>query len=150
MIKVLFVDHTPFAGGAQLVLAEHIAQIDKTRYEVHVACTNTVPLLLERYQQAGATVHLLALPLLRRPSLSMVGGAIRAIMQLRFLMRRLKIDLVISNTTRASYFCSAAVLWTCTPLIWWVRDFLYPKIIKTPFSVKSDFKNVRIFSALNQ
>jgi hypothetical protein len=31
--KILFVDHTPFAGGAQLRLAEDIKWLDRTRFE---------------------------------------------------------------------------------------------------------------------
>lgn len=128
-IKVLFVDHTPFAGGAQLVLADHIKELDKSRFTPIVACTDQVPELIDKYQQAGAEVEILDMPLLRKPNLGAVVSFIKAAASLRRLMKRRSIDIVVSNTTRASYLSSMAVLGTKIKLVWWVRDFLYPQLL---------------------
>lgn len=125
--RVVFVDHTPFAGGGQLVLAEHISELDKAQFEPHVVCTNTVPELVDKYRQAGAVVHILDMPRLRGGQITGLWQLVRAAWQLRRLLSVLNVDLVVTNTTRASYIAWLATLLTSVPVIWWVRDFLYPK-----------------------
>lgn len=126
---ILFVDHTPFAGGAQLVLADHIAELDKAQFRPLVACTDTVPWLIERYQRAGAKVIVLDMPKLRGGRVRTLIDMARTIKNLRKLIRTHSVDIVVSNTTRASYLASIAVIATNAKLIWWVRDFLYPKLL---------------------
>jgi glycosyltransferase involved in cell wall biosynthesis len=127
MTKLLFVDHTPFAGGAQLVLAEHIAALDKGQFSAVVACTDTVPSLVEKYREAGAEVVVVPMPRLRGWPWRAPWQLAKTIWQLRQLIRRQSIDLVVANTTRASYYLALAAGGTKTPVIWWVRDYLYPR-----------------------
>ena len=125
MKRILFVDHTPVVGGAELVLATHIAALDRSRFEPHVACTSTVPMLIDLYRDVGATVHVLRMPHLRRLSLAVPVGLLRAAWKLRSLVRQQRIDLVVANTSRAAYIASVALAGSSVPLIWWVRDFLF-------------------------
>ena len=125
--RILFVDHTPFAGGGQLVLAEHIAELNKQQFAAHVACTEAVPPLVERYRAAGAIVHCIAMPRLRGLSISGVWQLFNGVRQLRSLIKSQQIDLMVANTTRASYMVAVAGWGLKVPSIWWVRDFLYPK-----------------------
>lgn len=127
--RVLFVDHTPVIGGAELVLATHIESLDRSRFEPLVACTDTVPMLIERYRHAGADVHVLPMPRLRRVSLSMPFELLRAARRLRQLARAQRIDLVVANTSRAAYLASIALFGTRLPLLWWVRDFLFGRAV---------------------
>lgn len=126
MKRILFVDHTPFIGGAQLVLVEHIAVLNKEQFDPHVACSDDMPELVNRFGQAGAVVHTLPMGRLRGNPLQGAWRLLRASWQLRQLIKQQHIDLVVTNTTRASYIASLAVLGTRTPSIWYVRDFLYP------------------------
>jgi glycosyltransferase involved in cell wall biosynthesis len=123
--RVLFVDHTPFVGGAQLVLAAHIERLDRSRFTPVVACTNTVPTLVDRFRAAGADVHLLDMGRLRVRDVRVVGRLLKSVLQLRRLIRTEHVDLVVSNTSRAAYVASLAVAGTGVPLVWWVRDFLF-------------------------
>jgi glycosyltransferase involved in cell wall biosynthesis len=125
MKRILFVDHTPFTGGAELVLAEHLRHLDRARYTPLVACTPTVPALLELYRSAGAEVHLSPMPRLKVRRASIVVGFLKAAWEFRRLVKRERIDLVVSNTSRAAYIASVALIGSGVPLIWWVRDFLY-------------------------
>ncbi|MDQ3388056.1 MAG: glycosyltransferase family 4 protein [Gemmatimonadota bacterium] len=125
MKRILFVDHTPFVGGAELVLAEHIRHLDRSRFTPMIACTPTVPFLLELYRSVGAEVHLTPFPRLRGKSPLTLPRLMHAAWRLRALVRREGIDLVVSNTARAAYISSLALAGTRVPLIWWVRDFLY-------------------------
>jgi glycosyltransferase involved in cell wall biosynthesis len=125
MKRILFVDHTPFAGGAELVLAEHIRHLDRDRFTPLVACTPTVPFLLDLYRGAGAEVHLTPLPRLRERDPRVLPRLLHAAWRLRRLVRRERVDVVVANTSRAAYVSSVALLGSGIPLIWWVRDFLY-------------------------
>jgi glycosyltransferase involved in cell wall biosynthesis len=125
MKRILFADHTPFAGGAELVLAEHIRHLDRTRFTPLVACTPTVPALVELYRAAGAEVHLTPMPRLRTLNPLVLPRVLAAARAFRRLVRRERVDLVVSNTSRAAYLSSLALLGTGVPLVWWVRDFLY-------------------------
>jgi glycosyltransferase involved in cell wall biosynthesis len=123
--RVLFVDHAPIVGGAQLVLATHIEQLDRKRFTPLVACTDAVPALVERYRAAGAEVHTVPMDRLRERSLRVVGRLLRSAVELRRVVVREKVDLVVSNTSRAAYVASLALVGTGVPLVWWVRDFLF-------------------------
>lgn len=129
MTKILFVDHTPFAGGGQLVLGDHIAELDKGHFEPYVVCSDAVPSLIELYRTSGAKVFTLSLPRLRGAKASAVIALLRSAWQLRRILVSERIDIVVANTTRASYIVSLAVLGTGIPSVWWVRDFLYPKVL---------------------
>lgn len=125
MKRILFVDHTPFVGGAQLVIADHIRHLDRTRFTPLMACTPTVPALVERYRAAGAEVFFTPLPRLRVRSPVAVVRLLGAARALRRLIRRERADIVVANTSRAAYVASLAVKGTGVPLVWWVRDFLF-------------------------
>lgn len=125
MKRILFVDHTPFVGGAQLVIADHIRHLDRTRFTPLVACTPTVPELAERYRSAGAEVFYTPLPRLRVRGPAAVTRLLHAAWRLRGLVRRERADIVVANTSRAAYVASLAVVGTGIPLVWWVRDFLF-------------------------
>jgi glycosyltransferase involved in cell wall biosynthesis len=123
----LFIDHAPIPGGAQLVLAAHVEALDHSKFEVHVACTNAVPDLVQRFERAGARVHLMDIPRLRglKPAALVRFG--RTILQLRQLLRQARIQVAVSNTARASYLLAAAAAGTGVHTVWWVRDFHYPR-----------------------
>jgi glycosyltransferase involved in cell wall biosynthesis len=125
MTRILFVDHAPFIGGAQLVLAEHIEELDRSRFTPLVACTSTVPALVARYRDAGAHVITLPMGRLKAWNPAVPVRLLRAAYHLRRAIHTQKVDLVVANTARASYIASLAVMGTRVGLIWWVRDFLF-------------------------
>lgn len=123
--RILLVDHTPFAGGAQLALIGHIRYLDRRRFTPLVACTDRTPQLLKDYRSAGAEVYVIPMQRLKTASPVSLGRLLRSAQVLRRLVRREKVDLVVANSSRAAYVASVAVLGTGVPLIWWVRDFLF-------------------------
>ncbi len=127
--RVLYIDHTPFAGGAQLVLAQHIQELDRQHFDPYVICSNTVPELIDKYKAAGALVEVIQFPRLRGFSPIAIGQFVQAIRRVRHIIHHHQINLVVSNTTRASYVATLATWKTNTPVIWWVRDFLYPRLL---------------------
>ena len=129
MKRILFVDHTPFVGGAELALAEHLRHLDRRRFTPLVACTADVPSLVDLYRDRGAEVHVTTLPRLNAARLDVVPGFLHAVLQFRRLVARERVDLVVSNSARTAYIASAALVAPRTPLVWWVRDFLYGRAL---------------------
>jgi glycosyltransferase involved in cell wall biosynthesis len=127
--RILFVDHSVIVGGAQLALVQHLRALDRTRFRAFVACTDAQPSLIERYRAAGAEVHVVALPRLRRFDPLVPARLVRAAASLRSLVASLRIDLVVANTSRAAYTASLAMLGSRTPLIWWARDFMFNRTL---------------------
>jgi len=123
MRRILFLDHTPFVGGAELALLDHIRFLDRSRFEPQVACSGAVPDLVDRFRQLGAKTHVLDWPRLRRPGPTNVMRAVAAGRILRQIIRRERVDLVVANTSRTAYIAAAALATSSVPLIWWVRDF---------------------------
>jgi glycosyltransferase involved in cell wall biosynthesis len=129
MKSIAFVDHTPFIGGAQLVLLEHIKALDTRLFRAVVICSPTTPDFTRELIAAGACVEVVDFPSLRHPKLDSLMRLWRTIVGIRRLLHEYQVDLVVTNTTRASYFCAAAMLGLPIPVIWWVRDFLYPRAL---------------------
>lgn len=123
MKRILFLDHTPFVGGAQLALWDHIRHLDRTRFEPQVLCTARVPEFIERMRRHAVPAHLLDWPRLRRPTPVTFARGVRAGVHLRRVIHERDIDLVVANTSRTAYTAAATMLGSPVPLVWWVRDF---------------------------
>src|SRR4051812_31341115 len=126
--RVLFLDHSSIVGGAQLALVNHLRALDRTRFQPHVACTDAIPALVTRYREAGAEVHIVPLPRLRRFDPRVLARLAGAAMGLRALVRRIDGDLVVANTSRTAYTAAVALLGSHVPLVWWTRDFFFNRL----------------------
>ena len=130
-IRVLFVDHTPFVGGAELVLRNHIRELTRQQFfsnlviDPLVACSSVVPQLVEDYRAAGAKVFVIPFGHLKSLSPAIPWRFLRSVKALRAIIRRNGVDLIVTNTERAMYVGTVAAFLTRTKLIWWVRDFEY-------------------------
>jgi glycosyltransferase involved in cell wall biosynthesis len=127
--RILFVDHATIVGGAQLSLAEHVRTLDRRRFTPHVACDDDAPELQQLCSDAGAAVHGISLPRLRRLHPSVIVRFLRAARELRRCARSLDADIVVAGTSRAAYVAAVALVGTGVPLVWWVRDFLFNRFV---------------------
>ncbi len=127
--RVLFLDHTSIVGGAQLALVHHLRALDRTRFRPHVACTDTIPALVARYREAGAEVHIVSLPRLRRFDPRVLARFASAALAVRALVRRIESDLVVANTSRTAYTAAVALVGSRVPLVWWTRDFFFNRLV---------------------
>jgi len=114
-------------GGAQLALADHIAHIDRVAFEPHVVCGATDSGMHERFREAGANVTVANLPRLNGMTIRQAFGVRRAAIDLRRQVDALQPDVVVANTSRAAYLASLAGV--RAPLIWWVRDFDFGRMV---------------------
>ena len=123
MRRILFLDHTPFIGGAELALLDHIRYLDRGRFAPQVVVSATVPELVAQFRSLDAPTHVLDWPRLRRATPLTLIRALAASRRLREIVRRESIDLVVANTSRTAYIAAATLVGSSVPLIWWVRDF---------------------------
>lgn len=101
---ILFCSHVVDWGGAEIVLADLFAAMDRTRFTPHLACPGPGP-LPARAAELGVTVHDLAIG--GRSALGKASSLPAAARGLRGIARRIGARLLYANTMIAGY---AAVL----------------------------------------
>jgi glycosyltransferase involved in cell wall biosynthesis len=135
-IKILFLDHTPFIGGAQLSLIDHLKTIDKEKFEVMFGCSvNAEKIgLTHDLEKFGIKYKILSFAKLKSLNPLVLYNLIKDILEVRSLIKKEKFDLVFANTVRTHILSSLAALFTKTKVIWFMQDFTFPlflfKILK--------------------
>jgi len=128
-MRLLFLDHTPFVGGAELALVRHIKYLDKKRFAPVVVCSGTVPDLVRQFEEAGAKVLVIPFEKFKELSSRVVGRFVKGVWEVWGILRKEKIDLAVTNTERAMYVGTLAAVLAHKKLIWWVRDFEYNRFL---------------------
>lgn len=136
---VLFVDHAPIMGGAERSLLLLIKGLDKTRFNVVLACPAETELALEA-SNAGAKVVDLFLARLRgiKNPFTVVGRLLTGLWQLRETVKEEKADIVHSNVMRASIYACIAARLAGAKYVWHVRDIHSETLYKLLFSYLAD------------
>jgi len=135
-IKILFLDHTPFIGGAQLSLIDHLKTIDKEKFEVMFGCSvNAEKIgLTHDLEKFGIKYKILSFTKLKSLNPLVLYNLIKDILEVRNLIKKEKFDLVFANTVRVHILSCLAALFTHAKVIWFMQDFTFPlflfKILK--------------------
>ena len=129
MKKILFLDHTPFIGGAELALVRHIEYLDKDKFKSVVACSETVPELIEQFREAGAKVFVIPFEQLKIASPMVLKRFVKTLQGLNSCISATKPDLVVTNTERGMYVGTLVAVLRRKPLVWWVRDYEYNRFL---------------------
>lgn len=143
-VRVLFVDHEHRLSGGQQDLLDLVRALDPARVEVHAALPAPGP-LEDGLRTAGALVHRLPMDeglrrlsrwaLARHPMVA----ARRAIAfcastwRLARLIRRLRPDVVHTNSMKAHVVAAVPTLVLRVPLVWHVRDILERGWVRSAF-----------------
>ncbi len=119
--RILFVDHAPALGGAEVGLLLSLELLDRNQFTPYLA---TQPgQLADAARGLGVGVHEVPLARLRWEPTAGVR-LLRGTAALAHLIRDHHIDLVYSNTMRASFYAALAARLTRRPLVWHVHDIL--------------------------
>lgn len=133
--RVLFVDHESRLSGGQRDLVDLVSALDPARVEVHVALPADGP-LARALAGHGATIHQVPMAsalrelsrweLTRRPdrALRPVAAAARSATSLAGLARRIRPDVVHSNSMKAHLLAAPAARSSAARLVWHVRDVI--------------------------
>lgn len=116
---ILFTDHAPALGGAEIGLLRILDALDRRRFAPHVAAQPGQ--LAAAARARGVTVHEVPLRRLRHEPTAPWAWT-RGTIALARIIRREQIAAVLSNTMRASFYSAAATTLTRRPFIWHVQD----------------------------
>ena len=144
--NLLFLDHTPFIGGAQLSLLSHIKNIDKNRFSIHIACSEKAEKigLLKKYKDLGLKCHVIKYPRLKGLGFLNILGIVTAIKELSKITKQNKIDIITTNTVRTALFSLFSFRKKESKLVWLIRDNSFPKIL---YGILSRYVNEIIFNS---
>lgn len=125
-MNLLYLDHAPIFGGAEVVLLNLITALDRERYAPLVVTSANASF---RSALAKAHIESVIVPFGR---LNQSGAAlpfhlmqaVRAVMR---LIRDRRIDLIHSNTVRTHIVGSIAAWLTRTPIVWTLHDNTFPR-----------------------
>ncbi len=133
--RILYVDHASEIGGAEKSLLDILARLDRARFQPTLFCTEGAE-WLEPEPPADVTIERVFAPggLLGRKRDELHGGllaskgdllaAARPVLDLRRRFRRLKPDLVHTNTLKTHLLAGAAAHLARRRLVWHLRDIL--------------------------
>lgn len=128
--RLLFVDHTPLIGGAQLALLRHLKYLDKSRFDVSVVTSGDQQDFNHELKRIGGVkFYQVELPRLKNYG---PFSLVRFLFALLTLIRIAKNDgskILVANTERAFYACFFVCLVLNRKLIVIMRDFEYSKLL---------------------
>lgn len=139
-LKVVYLDHIARLSGGEIALLRLLPHLQ--RVDAHVILGEEGP-LAERLQEAGISVEVLPIAPsardLRKDTLSR-GGASPAvalqtlvyIARLALRLRRLRPDIVHTNSLKAGVYGALAAKSTGVPVVWHVRDRIAEDYIPKP------------------
>lgn len=129
MKKILFLDHTPFVGGAQLSLLQHLKYVDRDEFQVHLGCSSyAVETGLSSLYYKNSIEHTV-LPFDRLKLWSPVAlfRLFKSVKAIRHLIREQECDLVVANTVRAAIVGNLAAKRENKRVVWLIRDLTFPQ-----------------------
>lgn len=129
-IKILFADHTPLVGGAQLALLRHLKYLNQKVFApVAVVSRDCPDFNLKLETISGLGWYFLHFPHLK--SLNPFSLAAFKLTCLRFFLisKKERPDIFVANTERSFYVCFLVSLLLNKKLILVIRDFEYSKIL---------------------
>nr|MBC7244580.1 glycosyltransferase family 4 protein [Chloroflexota bacterium] len=118
--KILFLDHAPGLGGAEHSLLLILKHLNRAKWQPHLACAGGP--LAEEAAQLNTSVHILAMPRLRR-SPRFLFDWVEGVRDIARLVRQSGAALLYANTIRAAFYGAPAAHWAGLPFIWQMRDF---------------------------
>jgi glycosyltransferase involved in cell wall biosynthesis len=147
-IKILFVDHTPFVGGAQLCLARDIAYLDRKKFEPFLAIDKASKFDYV-YKHSKVKTFKISFGKLKKIDPTIVPQLLNSIKEFLELVEKIKPDIVFANTTRALILVGLAKDYKIAlkllkkpshhfKLINFVRDYDYPKWLFNTLKVSVD------------
>ncbi len=126
MTKILYLDHAPIYGGAEVVLLNLLSGLDRTQWTPLVATTNNATFLTALQAQSVETI-ITPFGRLHQAGMTMPINLMQAAWAVRRIIRQQNIHLIHSNTVRAHLVGSIAALMAHTPIFWTLHDNTFPR-----------------------
>lgn len=129
--KILFFDHTPFVGGAQLALARHLNFLDLSVFEPLVVCSDSSLFRsrLDNGRELMVRFVEFRFPKLKIFRLQSLTDFVAASVGILKIERNEKPDLLVINTERCLYTVVLSIILHRTTSVLFVRDFEFSKVL---------------------
>ncbi len=126
MTRILYLDHAPIMGGAEVVLLNLIGGLDRNQWTPIVA-TSANEVFLSALAEARLEATIVPFGRLNQSGAAMLPHLTQAVRAVAALIRQHHIDLVHSNTARTHIVGSFAAWLTHTPIVWTLHDNTLPR-----------------------
>lgn len=127
--KILFLDHLPFIGGAQLALVRHLNFLDLEKFELVMASPD--PSFIERSLNSGrlseVRLHRISFGRLKSRHIRSFFNFLKSSWAVLKIAYREKPDLIVANTERTLYASILSRVVLGIPLFIFIRDFEFSK-----------------------
>lgn len=117
---ILFLDHAPALGGAEVSLLLLLKRLSRERWQPHLACAGGP--LAEKAVASGVPIHILPMPRLRHSPRALLDW-LKGIQTIARLVRHIGARALVANTVRAAFYTAPAARLTGIPFVWYMRDF---------------------------
>lgn len=139
MKNILIIDPADFIGGAELFMLDFLKRADKTNNNFTVV-TNGLKDYVMRLDETGVQKEVIKIQRIKSFNPFVIFCFIFYVFKIWRLIKRKKIDLILTNSIRAHIVGTFASRTAKTPIIWFIHDFTFPKffikrLIKTPEKV---------------
>lgn len=127
--KILFLDHTPFIGGAQLCLINHLKTINKDVFNVFACCSENAGEigLVGYFNKLKIKYYFVRFEHLKSYNPAVLLRLIKTVCGIIKIINKEKIDLIFANTVRAIAAGSTASLITNSKIVWFIHDYTFPR-----------------------
>lgn len=134
--KILFLDHTPFVGGAQLSLIQHLEKISRDKFDIIICCSKKAKELglIEYYDKINVKYFFISFHKLKSFNPAVLYNFIKSIFEIKKIIKKEKVDLVVSNTVRTALVGSLSAWLSKVEIIWLIRDFTFSLLFFRLFS----------------
>lgn len=125
-IKILFLDHTPFIGGAQLSLVDHMGAIDRKKFQIIYGCTENAKNigLTKLLDEQKIDYRFFKFEKLKIFSPAALINFFNSVKELKSFVKKENIDIVFANTVRTHIISAFSA--NGAKLIWFMQDFTFP------------------------
>jgi len=129
--KILFLDHTPFVGGAQISLIQHLEQINRSKFDVIIGCSVKAKelRLIDQYKKLNIKYYFVSFGHLKSFNPFVLFKLVKSVREVGKIIKKEKVDLVFGNTIRTDIVGSLAVLFLKVKIVWFIQDYTFPKFL---------------------
>lgn len=127
--KLLFVDHLPFVGGAQLALCRHLKHLNRANFSVVMVGSRSTPRLTEELEPLVDKLYCLPFTRLKILNPLSLWHFLTTSFELIRVVRRENCVLIVTNTERAFYPSLLAAKLIGRKVVAVIRDYEYPRVL---------------------